>query len=209
MSEVLDLLKKAVEMLEEAENDEVEELEEIDEGCELSTLKPGEVFKIGDHDFIVLEHMTGTTAVISKDLMAEDVVFNEDTRDYNKSSLKKMMDDEILKEIEAAVGMNNIVEHEVNLTSVDMQNEFGTCRCKVRPITFDEARKYNDLLVNKDLPDWYWTCTPWSTKERGWEYSITVVSGSGLIFNCDCYRSRGVRPFCILKSNIFVSKGEN
>ena len=209
MSEVLDLLKKAVEMLEEVEVDEVEELEEIEEGCELSELKPGEVFKIGDHDFIVLEQMNGETAVISKDFMAEDVVFDEDTRDYNKSSLKKLMDNEILKEIETAVGMNNVVEHEVSLTSVDMQNEFGTCRCKVRPITFDEARKYNDLLVNKDLPDWYWTCTPWSTKERGWEYSIAVVSGSGN-FNYFSYNSViGVRPFCILKSNIFVSRGEN
>ena len=209
MSEVLDLLKKAVEILEEAECDEVEELEEIEEGCELSELKPGEVFKIGNHDFIVLEQMTGSTAVISKDFMAEGVVFDEDTRDYSESNLKKLMDDEILKEIEAAVGMNNIVEHEVDLTSVDMQNEFGTCRCKVRPITFDEARKYNDLLVNKDLPDWYWTCTPWSTKERGWEYSIAVVSGSGY-FGISLYdRDNGVRPFCILKSNIFVSRGEN
>ena len=138
-----------------------------------------------------------------------EINIDEDTRDYNKSSLKKLMDNEILKEIEAAVGMNNVVEHEVDLTSVDMQNEFGTCRCKVRPITFDEARKYNDLLVNKDLPDWYWTCTPWSTKERGWEYSIAVVSGSGNILNRICNYDYGVRPFCILKSNIFVSRGEN
>ena len=209
MSRELELLKEAVKILEEKE-------ERMQVACysetgkfELSTLKPGDVFKIGDHDFIVLEQMTGSTAVISKDFMAEDVMFDEDTRDYNKSSLKKLMDDEILKEIEAAVGMNNVVEHEVSLTSVDMQNEFGTCRCKVRPITFDEARKYNDLLVNKDLPDWYWTCTPWSTKERGWEYSIAVVSGTG-DFNCrNCRIDNGVRPFCILKSNIFVSRGEN
>ena len=209
MSEVLDLLKKAVKMLEEAECDEVEELEEIEEGCELSELKPGEVFKIGEHDFIVLEHMDGVASVISKGLMVENVVFDDDTRDYNKSSLKKLLDDEILKEIEAAIGAENIVEHEVDLTSVDMQNEFGSCKCKVRPITFDEARKYNDLLVNKDLPDWYWTCTPWSTAERGWSRSITVVSPGGNIdyIECNCYF--GVRSFCILKSNIFVSRGEN
>ena len=105
------------------------------------------------------------------------------------------------------VGADNVVEHEVDLTSVDMQNEFGTCICKVRPITFDEARKYNDLLVNKDLPDWYWTCTPWSTNERGWHWSVAVVCPSG-DFDCSNHYDfgRGVRPFCILKSNIFVSK---
>lgn len=180
----------------------------MNEKIELKQLKAGEVFKIGENDFIVLEQLGDSTAVISKDLMAENVIFDRNTRNYTESSLKKMIDDEILKEIESVVGADNVVEHEVDLTSVDMQNEFGTCICKVRPITFDEARKYNDLLVNKDLPDWYWTCTPWSTKERGWNWSIAVVCPSGF-FNYD-FRifDRGVRPFCILKSNIFVSKGE-
>lgn len=94
------------------------------------------------------------------------------------------------------------------MTSVDMQEEFSRFKCKVRPITFDEARKYNDLLVNNELNDWWWTCTPWSTAERGWEYSIAVVASSGdfKFRNCNC--NYGVRPFCILKYNIFVSKGE-
>lgn len=105
--------------------------------------------------------------------------------------------------------MGNIIEQVVSLTSVDMQGEFKPCYCKVRPITFDEARKYNNLLVNKDLDDWWWTCTPWSTADRGWKRTITVVSPSGYFDNFySCYLNCGVRPFCILKSNIFVSKGE-
>jgi len=208
MSEVLDLLKRAVEMLEEAENDEVEELEEVNNGCELSTLKPGEVFKIGEHDFVVLKQYEGMTAVISMGFMAEDKEFDSDARDYGKSSLKKLIESEIQPVIEAAVGAENLVEHIVHLTSVDMQKEFEPVTCKVRPITFDEARNYNDLLVSNDLPDWWWTCTPWSTKERGWEHSVTVVSPRGNFFSSGYDGSRGVRPFCILKSNIFVSKGE-
>lgn len=208
MSEVLDLLKKAVEMLEEAENDGVEEIEDIIDGYELGVLNPGEVFKIGEHDFIVLEQLDGATAVISKDFMAKSKKFDSDTRDYKASSLKELIESEIQPVIEEAVGADNLVEHEVDLTSVDMQNEFGTCTCKVRPITFDEARKYNNLIVAKNIGGWWWTCTPWSTEERGWDYSIAVVSPSGDIsdygFDYDC----GVRPFCILKSNIFVSKGK-
>ena len=173
---------------------------------ELATLKQGEVFKIGEHDFIVLKQREGETDVISKNLMAEDVMFDNDTRDYNNSQLKELIENEIQPVIEAAVGADKLVEHEVDLASVDMQNEFGTCRCKVRVLTFDEARKHNDLLVNKELPDWYWTLTPWSTKERGWGYSLAVVSPSGSISSSDCSNCFGVRPFCILKSNIFVSK---
>lgn len=55
--------------------------------------------------------------------------------------------------------------------------------------------------------DWYWTCTSWSTKERGWS-SVAVVSSSGYVDYYDCNFGFGVRPVCILKSNLFVSKVE-
>jgi hypothetical protein len=201
MSKALDMARELVKQLEEAEKKNK---------VRLSELKPRETFKIGEHDFIVLDQdgSSQTTKVISKEFMAEDVVFDRNTKDYNKSSLKKMIEADIQPIIENALGAENLVEHKVNLTSVDMQHEFEDCVCKVRPITFDEARKYNDLLVNKDLGDWWWTCTPCSTKERGLEYSIAVVSPSGCICNNGYYNINGVRPFCILKSHIFVSKGE-
>ena len=200
MSKELEAARELVKMLEEKEKANK---------VELSTLECGDTFKMAGHDFVVCEHdywEKGYTAVICKDLWAENVKFG-DSRDYNKSNVKEIMD-KVAEEIEKEVGTGNILEHEVSLTSVDMQNEFGTCKCGVRPATFDEAREFNDLLVNKDLPDWWWTLTPWSTEERGYTYSIAVVSPSGriiyCIYDCNC----GVRPFCILKSNIFVSKGE-
>lgn len=197
MSKALEVARELVRQLEEAEKKNK---------VELSTLAPGDVFKIGENDFIVLEQMSSGAKVISKDFMAEDVVYDEDSRDYNKSNLKKVIDDEIQPIIESEVGEDNIVEHIVELTSVDMQHEFCDCKCKVRPITFDETRKYNNLLLNKDLDDWWWTCTPWSTAERGFKYSVAVVSSAGYVDHYNCYNGNGVRPFCILKSNIFVSK---
>lgn len=202
MEKALELAKELVKVLEEKKA-----AEHNVEQYELSTLNPGEVFKIGEHDFIVLEQMEGQTTVISKGFMVEDKKFNDETRDYNKSAIKKFIESEIQPVIEAAVGADNIVEHEVDLTSVDMQKEFENCRCKVRLITFDEARKYNNLIADKTLSDWWWTLTPWSTEERGYKYSLAVVCPSGRIIN-DYYNfSFAVRPFCILKSNIFVSKG--
>lgn len=199
MKEAIKLVEKALEILKS---------EEKKEKVVLSSLKPGETFMIGEHEFIVLKQSYGMTNVISKNLMAENVRFDGDTRDYNKSALKRYIEKEIRPIILENVGAGNLVEHSVPLTSVDNQNEFNDCICEVRPITFDEAREYNDLLVNEDLPDCYWTLTPWSTAERGWKYYISVVSPSGGI-NCSlCYVDNGVRPFCILKSNIFVSKGE-
>lgn len=199
MSKALDMARELVKQLEEAEKSNK---------VQLSELNPGDTFKVGEHDFIVLEQENGTTKVISKDFMAEDIVFDNNTRDYAKSNLKKIIENDIQPIIEDELGSDNIVEHTVDLNSVDMQHEFEPCTCKVRPITFDEARKYNDLLVNKNLDDWWWTCTPWSTAERNWKYAISVVSPSGNFNYYSCNDCGGVRPICILKSNIFVSKGE-
>lgn len=199
MKEAIKLVEKALEILKSREKKEK---------VVLNSLKLGETFMIGEHEFIVLEQNYETTNVISKNLMAQNVRFDGDTRDYNKSALKKYIDEKIKPIILENVGAGNLVEHSVPLTSVDNQNEFNDCICEVRPITFDEAREYNDLLVNEDLPDYYWTLTPWSTDERGLKYAIAIVSPSGDIVSHGCGSRNGVRPFCILKSNIFVSKGE-
>lgn len=208
MSRVIELTKELLALLEkeETENECDCACETENVGVQLSELVPGELFEapvIGAMK--VLEHFAdGTTAVIQNDFYEENVIFDGDCCDYTKSALKKKFDDEIAAEYKGAFG-DALVPHTVDLKSVDMQ-DYGTFDCVVRPITFDEARKYNALLVKEDLPEWWWTCTPWSTKDRGWRSSVTVVSPHGYFDLNGCVVSRGVRPFCILKSNIFVSK---
>ena len=68
-SKELEAARELVKMLEKKEKAEK---------VELSTLNPGEVFKIGKHDFLV----------------------HEDTRDYNKSSIKQLIENEIQPIIE-------------------------------------------------------------------------------------------------------------
>lgn len=198
-SNILELAKKLVAAIEKEDQKNKVMLKDIPVGGKFDT---------GIGRFIVLEQKENYTAVITEDLYREDVKFDDDCTDYKKSPLRELCEGEILNEFVAEFGEDNICENEAGLVTVDGQEVFGKLLTKVRPLTFDEAREYNDLLVNKDLPDWYWTCTPWSTKERGWKYSVAVVSPSGVVIYDDCGNSRGVRPFCILKSNIFVSKVE-
>lgn len=64
MNKALEQARELVKMLEEMGAKENEVL--------LSSLHPGDTFKIGKHDFIVLEQSNGQTKVISKGLMAEE-----------------------------------------------------------------------------------------------------------------------------------------
>lgn len=173
-------------------------------GVELGSLNPGDRFNTEIGKFIVLGHENGVTKVIQDDFFEEDVKFDDRSCDYTKSKLKKMFDDTITPAYEKVFG-DALVEHEVDLKSVDMQ-DYGKFKCKVRPMTFDEVREFNHLVVKNDIGDYWWTCTPWSTEGRGWKYSVAVVSPSGYILSDRYCFGIGVRPFCILKSNIFVSK---
>lgn len=196
-----EILKKAKEL--------VELMEKQEKSCRvrLSELNPGDIFQTtGKRKHKVLEQCGDTTKIISLDVVKENVKFGDNT-DYNKSNVKKMCDTEILKDFEEEFGAENIEEHTVDIITVDGQ-KIGVVKCKVRPLTFDEARKYTELTPNDELDDSYWTCSAWSTVERGWKYALAVVSPSGIIDSNYYGDSNGVRPVCILKSNLFVSKVE-
>ena len=196
--EILQKAKELVELLEKQE-----ETGKV----ELSTLKRGDVFQTtGKRKYKVLEQYGDTTKIISLDLVKENVEFG-DTSDYKTSKVKKLCDIEILKDFEEEFDAENIETHTADIITADGQ-KLGTVDCKIRPITFDEAREYTDITPNNDLNDWYWTLSPWSTKERGWRKALVVVSLSGNVNSYICDDCNGVRPVCILKSNIFVSRVE-
>lgn len=196
--EILQKAKELVELLEKQE-----ETGKV----ELSTLKRGDVFQTtGKRKYKVLEQYGDTTKIISLDLVKENVEFG-DTSDYKTSKVKKLCDIEILKDFEEEFDAENIETHTADIITADGQ-KLGTVDCKIRPITFDEAREYTDITPNNDLNDWYWTLSPWSTKEREWRKALVVVSLSGNVNSYICDDCNGVRPVCILKSNIFVSKAE-
>ncbi len=196
--EILQKAKELVELLEKQE--------EVGKVA-LSTLKRGDVFQTtGKRKYKVLEQYGDKAKIISLNLVKENVKFGDNT-DYNKSNVKELCDTEILKDFEEEFGAENIEKHTVDIITADGQ-KVGSTECKIRPITFDEARKYTDITPNESLNDWYWTLSPWSTEERGWNSSCSVVSPSGVVGRGNCGFGGGVRPVCILKSNIFVSKVE-
>lgn len=197
MNKILEKAKELVAMLEE---------KEINDKVELSTVAPGGVIDLGEDEFVVLDHDEGGTLVISKDFMEENVKFGNNT-DFNGSNMQRVLYEDILPKIEEVVGKDSILSQTVKLTTVDNQDIYNDVTGRIRLLTFDEARKYNPLIVNDDLNEYWWLMTPWTSKDR-WEYPISVVSPSGGIGNRCCYGSCGVRPVLYLKSNIFVSEDD-
>lgn len=196
MNKILEKAKELVAMLEE---------KEIKDKVELSTVAPGGVIDLGEDEFVVLGHDEGGTLVISKDFMEEDVKFGDNT-DFNGSNVQRVLYEDILPKIEEVVGKDSILSQTVKLTTVDNQDIYKDVAGRIRLLTFDEARKYNPLIVNEELDDYWWLMTPWTSNDR-LNYPVAVVSPSGNVFSWSFDIRRGVRPVLYLKSNIFVSLG--
>lgn len=196
MNKILEKAKELVAMLEE---------KEIKDKVELSTVAPGGVIDLGEDEFVVLDHDEGGTLVISKDFMEEDVKFGDNT-DFNGSNVQRVLYEDILPKIEEVVGKDSILSQTVKLTTVDNQDIYKDVAGRIRLLTFDEARKYNPLIVNEELDDYWWLMTPWTSNDR-LNYPVAVVSPAGDVSNGGYRTRRGVRPVLYLKSNIFVSLG--
>ena len=171
----------------------------------LADVPAGELVKIGKHEFIVLEQSGDTTALIRKDLLPTGEKFGSNNNfdgSYVDGVCKKFAE-----EIASIVGKKNLVQHTVDLTSDDGLKDYGKIRRRVSLLTTELYRRYVDIL-DKFKPDaWWWLATPFSTKHHDNDLWVKCVSPFGY-FNYGRFGNgeSGVRPFCILKSTIFVSK---
>lgn len=171
---------------------------------QLSDVPAGETFKIGGMEFIVLEHNCHGTEVILKDFW-KTAKFDSNSNHYACSEIRKELTGEFYKKLTALVGANNILLHEVDLTSDDGRDDYGKVMDFVSLLTCDMYRKYVRILDKYRPKSWWWLATPYSTKGNGYEYAVRFVYGDGALDGDGCRYGYGVRPFVRFASSIFVS----
>ena len=177
--------------------------EKKDEKVALEKLNPGDAFRIGACEFLVLEQEGETTAVIKKDFLVAEAEFGENNN-YEGSSVEKVCD-RFGVEIAEIIGAENMVEHTVDLTADDGLKDYGKVKRRMSLLTADLYRRHVEILDAHKVDGWWWLATPYSTKKHGHSTAVKCVAPSGNVYYVGYYNGGGVRPFCILKSNIFVS----
>lgn len=172
----------------------------------LSDIPKGETFKIGEHEFIVLEQSGDTTAVILKELLHDCKEFGKNNN-YMNSYVDDICND-FGNKIADIVGADNLIEHTVDLTSDDGLKDYGSVKRKMSLLTANLYRRYVEILDKHKIDKWWWLSTAYSTPTHDHAAWIKCVSPNGYVNNSyyRCSNNYGVRPFCILQSNIFVSK---
>lgn len=170
----------------------------------LANVEVGETFKVADIEFIKFAEENGNTVAVAKESLF-DSVFGDDNN-FAESVILKRLKEEVLPKIENAIGAENIVEHEVDLLSMDGSDKWGKAKCKISIPTFDFYRKHVKVFDKHKVSRWWWLATPDSTSKHCNDDWVECVAPSGIL---NCHDSRcgfgGVRPFLIFVSSIFVS----
>ena len=171
--------------------------------AELSSFSEGDTVKIGGHEMVILEQTGDSTALIRKELLP-DMQFGQSNH-YDGSCVDEACN-EFAGEIAAAVGEDNMLPFSVDLTTDDGLKDYGHIERRAALLTAEQYRRYVEVLDQHKPDAWWWLATANSTKKHENDRWVKCVAPSGYISggNCDD-NGGGVRPFCILKSNIFVS----
>ena len=170
----------------------------------LSSVAVGDAVKIGDYELIVLEQTGSTTMLLCMDFI-ESCTFG-DSNNYDGSNVDKMCN-KFATDLAKIIGEDNVIQHTVDLTADDGLKDYGSVKRFASLLTTELYRRYVYTLDKFKSDAWWWLATPYSTPTHDHTSWVKCVSPSGRIDNDFCnYCVRGVRPFCILNSNIFVSK---
>lgn len=162
-------------------------------------IAPGQTVNYHGEPCLVLEHRKDGTMLLHLDQMTH--AFGS-SNNFAASSLRAHLNGPYLASLTDG-NPDEIITRTVDLTALNGSKEYGSCECKVAPLTIDELRKYHDILP---IPERFeWSVTPWSTpavnEDDTW---VMGLNSDGGIYRSNCVSSRGSRPAFLIPSNLPV-----
>ena len=162
-------------------------------------IAPGKTVDYHGEPCLVLEHRKDGTLMLHLDQMTH--AFGS-SNNFAASSLRSHLNGPYLRSLTDG-NPDEIITRTVDLTALNGSKEYGTCECKVAPLTLDELRKYHDIIP---LPESFeWSVTPWSTPEVNEDDKwVMGLSSSGGVGNGYCTGTDGSRPAFLIPSSLTV-----
>ena len=161
--------------------------------------KPKQEFIMGGFAWTVIQTGADWVKCIASDCVEEGAFDEENENDFVVSSLRTYLNGEFLRRLIAAGAPDEMFKYfNIDLTADDGLKNYGGDRVRIGLITCEEYR-----LLRGNIPTlsnrWWWTATPSSPTNSLVRY---VLSDGTLGVNVARNGSYGVRPLCVLKSEI-------
>ncbi|MBE6959845.1 MAG: hypothetical protein E7448_03870 [Ruminococcaceae bacterium] len=167
-------------------------------------IKDGEIFQLAGMEFIKFPSVDGKTLVVMRDIAFCSRFGDSD--DLRCSDVLKKMQQDILPKIIEAIGEENVLTFQTDLTALDGLKPYGVMESKISLPTLDFYREHVEIFDKYQVDEWWWLATPESAQPHSVPKWILCVSPSGYFnyFHCGNF-DVGVRPFLIFNSSIFES----
>lgn len=140
----------------------------------------GSTFKIADIEFIRFPEVNGAVPIVTKECVFAET-FDDTYNNFATSSLLKKLRREILPQIEAVVGADNVLEFETDLISLDGLKDYGKVKSKISLPTFDFYRENIEIFEQYTPKKWWWLATPWSAPTHSCNSAVCNVYGVGSV----------------------------
>ena len=164
-------------------------------------VKDGDTFLIDGMEFIKFPDADGMTPVVAKDILFRSNFGTNNN--FAESKILKRMEAEILPRVIRAVGEENVCLIRTDLTTWDGLKNYGVLESRIGLPTMDFYRANIEIFDRYKASGYWWLATADSTPAHSNDWWVLCVSRSGYLYCYDYDGGRGVRPFCILKSDIF------
>lgn len=172
----------------------------------VSNVAPGQAVKFHGEPCIVLEHRTAGTLLVTTAQIKSSF---GSTNNFAVSSFREHLNGAFADALTEGHA-DELITREVDLTALNGSKEYGSCECKVAPLTFDEIRRFHGLLPKPE--SWEWSATPWSTpcvnEDDTWvtgntNFAVCLYT-SGDVYYSSCTYSLGSRPAFLIPSQYAV-----
>ena len=158
-------------------------------------------FTIGGIAWTVIQTAESWVKCIDSEIIEERAFDKQNRNDFASSDLRAYLNGEFLQKMIGAGAPEEMFEHfNIDLTADDGLKTYGGDRVRVGLITCDEYRLLRENIPHVD--GWWWTATADSPINP---FVRDVGSGGTLDYSDAHIGNNGVRPLCVLKSEILVS----
>lgn len=164
-----------------------------------------ETFKIGNIEFIVLEHVDNITFCLTKNFIVEHMQFDEHTNNLANASMLKILDD-FERKITDIISATNMYDFETDLTTDDGLKDYGLIIRKASLLTDVQYRKHSEGIKPYWVDDWWWLANAVSTPRRDIQHDVRCVTRGGSIYSSACSDHNGIRAVCVFNSCMFVER---
>lgn len=162
---------------------------------------PKQEIKIGGINFTIIQTAKNWVKCIASECIGELAFDTKNRNNFATSDIREFLNGEFLQKLIGAGAPETMFEYfNVDLTGDDGLKDYGGDRVRVGLITHDEYRLLRGNIP--ELSDSWWTATPDSPKNS---FVRHVYSDGTLDINIAYYGDYGVRPLCVLKSEILKS----